>query len=57
LWTRQGQCAYNLQKFLQLYRAEALEESTLHKLRLSCISPAGEWASVDRPPNSDGLAR
>src|SRR6266571_1912536 len=34
LWTRLGQCAYNLHKFLQLYRAEALEESTLLKLRL-----------------------
>jgi len=34
LWTRLGQCAYNLKKFLQLYRAEALEESTLIKLRL-----------------------
>lgn len=34
LWTRLCQCAYNLQKFLQLYRAEALEESTLIKLRL-----------------------
>jgi IS5 family transposase len=34
LWTRLGQCAYNLQKFLQLYRNEALEESTLVKLRL-----------------------
>jgi len=34
LWTRRSQCAYNLQKFLQLYRAEALEESTLIKLRL-----------------------
>jgi len=34
LWTRLSQCAYNLQKFLQLSRAEALEESTLIKLRL-----------------------
>ena len=34
LWTRLSQCAYNLQKFLQLYRAEALEESTLLKLHL-----------------------
>ena len=34
LWTRLSQYAYNLQKFLQLYRAEALEESTLIKLRL-----------------------
>src|SRR6266436_5884304 len=34
LWTRLGQCAYNLHKFLQLYRAEALEESTLIKLGL-----------------------
>jgi IS5 family transposase len=33
-WTRLSQCAYNLQKFLQLYRAEALEESALMKLRL-----------------------
>ena len=35
LWTRLSQCAYNLKKFLQLYRTEALEESTLIKLRLS----------------------
>lgn len=34
LWTRLSQCAYNLKKFLQLYRAEAFEESTLLKLRL-----------------------
>ena len=34
LWTRLSQCAYNLKKFLQLYRAEALEERTLIKLRL-----------------------
>ena len=34
LWTRLGQCADNWQKFLQLYRAEALEESTLIKLCL-----------------------
>lgn len=34
LWTRLSQCAYNLKKFLQLYRAEALTESTLIKLRL-----------------------
>jgi len=34
LWTRLSQCAYNLQKFLQLYRAEAIEESTLLKLHL-----------------------
>jgi IS5 family transposase len=34
LWTRLSQCAYNLKKFLQLYRAEALEESTLIKLCL-----------------------
>lgn len=34
LWTRLSQCAYNLKKFLQLYRAEALGESTLKKLRL-----------------------
>ena len=33
-WTRLSQCAYNLKKFLQLYRAEALEESALMKLRL-----------------------
>jgi IS5 family transposase len=57
LWTRLSPCAYNLKKFLQLYRAEALEESTLLTLRLSSISPAGDWASVDRPPNSDGMAR
>jgi hypothetical protein len=57
LWTRLGQCAYNLPKFLQLYRAEALAESTLLKLRLESISPAGAWAAIDRPPNSDGMAR
>ncbi len=34
IWTRLSQCAYNLHKFLQLYRAEALEESTLLQLRL-----------------------
>ncbi len=34
LWTRLSQCAYNLHKFLQLSRAEVLEESTLITLRL-----------------------
>jgi len=34
LWTLLNQSADNLQKFLQLYRNEALEESTLVKLRL-----------------------
>ncbi len=34
IWTRLNQCAYNLKKFLQLYRNEALEESTLVKLSL-----------------------
>lgn len=34
IWTRLSQCAYNLHKFLQLYRTEALEESSLIKLRL-----------------------
>ena len=34
IWTLLNQSAYNLQKFLQLYRNEALEESTLVKLRL-----------------------
>ena len=34
IWTRVNQCAYNLKKFLQLYRNEALEASTLVKLRL-----------------------
>jgi len=34
LWTRLSQCAYNLKKFLQLYRHEELEERTLIKLRL-----------------------
>ncbi len=34
IWTRLHQCAYNLKKFLQLYRNEALEERTLVKLRL-----------------------
>jgi transposase, IS5 family len=57
LWTRLGQCADNLQKFLQLSRAEALEESVLIKLCLSAISLAGSQASVDRPPKRDGMAR
>ncbi len=34
IWTRLNQCAYNLKKFLQLYRNETLEESTLVTLRL-----------------------
>jgi IS5 family transposase len=34
LWSRLNQCAYNLIKFLQLYRNEALSEKTLMKLRL-----------------------
>lgn len=34
LWSRLNQCAYNLKKFLQLYRSEALSEQTLRKLRL-----------------------
>ena len=34
LWTRLNQCAYNLKKFLQLYRNETLSEDTLIKLRL-----------------------
>lgn len=34
IWTRLNQCAYNLKKFLQLYRQEALEERTLSALRL-----------------------
>lgn len=34
LWTRLNQCAYNLKKFLQLYRSETLSEQTLMKLRL-----------------------
>lgn len=34
IWTRLNQCAYNLKKFLQLYRNEALSEQTLLKLRL-----------------------
>jgi len=34
LWTRLSQCASNVPKCLQLSRAEALEESTLIKLRL-----------------------
>lgn len=45
-WTRRSQCAYNLQKFLQLYRAEALEESPLLKLHLSSVSLAGSSPSV-----------
>ena len=34
IWSRLNQCAYNLKKFLQLYRDEALSEETLMKLRL-----------------------
>jgi transposase, IS5 family len=34
IWSRLNQCAYNLKKFLQLYRSEALSEQTLRKLRL-----------------------
>jgi IS5 family transposase len=34
LWSRLNQCAYNLIKFLQLYRNEAWSEKTLMKLRL-----------------------
>jgi IS5 family transposase len=34
VWTLLNQCAYNLKKFLQLYRHEALTEETLMKLRL-----------------------
>jgi IS5 family transposase len=34
IWSRLNQCAYNLKKFLQLYRHEALSEATLMKLRL-----------------------
>jgi IS5 family transposase len=34
LWSRLNQCAYNLKKFLQLYRREALSEKTLRELRL-----------------------
>ncbi len=34
IWTRLNQCAYNLKKFLQLYRNEALDESTWVKLHL-----------------------
>ncbi len=34
IWTRLHQCAYNLKKFLQLYRNEALEERTLVKFGL-----------------------
>lgn len=34
VWTVLSQCAYNLKKFLQLYRHEALTEETLMKLRL-----------------------
>lgn len=53
LWTRLSQCAYNLKKFLQLYRAEALEDSTLRKLHLSSISPARSPSSVNRPLQRD----
>jgi transposase, IS5 family len=34
IWSRLNQCAYNLKKFLQLYRNEPLSEQTLRKLRL-----------------------
>ena len=34
IWSRLNQCAYNLKKFLQLYRCEAVSEATLRKLRL-----------------------
>jgi transposase, IS5 family len=34
IWSRLNQCAYNLKKFIQLYRNEALSEQTLMKLRL-----------------------
>lgn len=34
IWTLLNQCAYNLNKFLQLYRDEALSEATLMALRL-----------------------
>jgi transposase, IS5 family len=34
IWTRLHQCAYNLKKFLQLYRQEALSDATLMALRL-----------------------
>lgn len=34
IWTLLHQCAYNLKKFLQLYRDEALSEETLMALRL-----------------------
>ena len=34
IWSRLNQCAYNLKKFLQLYRNEVLSEKTLLKLRL-----------------------
>jgi IS5 family transposase len=50
VWTRRSQCAYNLHKFLQLYRTEALAERTLIALRLSAVSRAGAWTAVDYPP-------
>jgi hypothetical protein len=34
IWTLPNQCAYNLNKFLQLYRDEALSEDALMALRL-----------------------
>ena len=34
IWSSLSQCAYNLHKFLQLHRNEALAEETLMKLRL-----------------------
>ena len=34
LWTLLNQCAYNLQKLLQLYRQEALSDVTLRTLSL-----------------------
>ena len=39
VWSRLNQCAYNLTKFLQLYRNGALSDQTLSKLRLSSRAP------------------
>ncbi len=47
IWSRLNQCAYNLKKFLQLYRDQALSEETRMKLRLSSIAPVSSLGSVD----------
>jgi len=37
IWSRLNQCAYNLKKFLQLYRCEALSEPAIPGRRLSSL--------------------